>query len=270
MNRFRWKRTSTSRSKSVEDDEPIGEVERENATSAADDSEGGRRRRRRRKRRGGERSPAENAAPSDAPQPTDDGLAVVAEIGGDLSTPVASEPNGERNGWRAEGGERGRRSRRSRGRHRYPRVENGAEEGAPGETAFGEPAEASHDATTFQDATSQGNHGSGNDAQTESSPFAGEAAALEQAPMRERPVEAHAVAPVEQAPASPDDSSRRPRRPRRTARAGPVELSASEKTEPRIAAHVEPAPETAPAADEPARPRRSGWWQRARATLVGD
>jgi ribonuclease E len=26
----------------------------------------------------------------------------------------------------------------------------------------------------------------------------------------------------------------------------------------------------APAADEPARPRRSGWWQRARASIVGE
>ena len=37
---------------------------------------------------------------------------------------------------------------------------------------------------------------------------------------------------------------------------------------------AEPAPEPvaveeAPAADEPPRPRRSGWWQRARATVIG-
>jgi ribonuclease E len=29
------------------------------------------------------------------------------------------------------------------------------------------------------------------------------------------------------------------------------------------------APASAPAADEPPRPRRSGWWQRARATVIG-
>jgi len=34
------------------------------------------------------------------------------------------------------------------------------------------------------------------------------------------------------------------------------------------AAH-EAAPASAPAADEPPRPRRSGWWQRARATVIG-
>jgi ribonuclease E len=33
-------------------------------------------------------------------------------------------------------------------------------------------------------------------------------------------------------------------------------------------AHVEPEPE--PAADEPPRPRRTGWWQRAKSTLVGE
>ena len=55
-----------------------------------DESDGGRRRRRRRRRRGGERPFGENVA-QDAPQPTDDGLAVVAEIGGDLQAPSGEQ-----------------------------------------------------------------------------------------------------------------------------------------------------------------------------------
>jgi ribonuclease E len=34
-------------------------------------------------------------------------------------------------------------------------------------------------------------------------------------------------------------------------------------------AETEAAPEVAPASAEPPRPRRSGWWQRARATVIG-
>src|SRR5271165_4552776 len=54
----------------------------------AEEGEVARRRRRRRRRRGGERPFGDNP-PQDAPQPTDDGLAVVAEIGGDLQAPSA-------------------------------------------------------------------------------------------------------------------------------------------------------------------------------------
>ena len=120
-----------------EDDEPIGEAEREAALSGPDDGENGRgRRRRRRRRRGGERGPAEGVAPSDAPQPTDDGLAVVAEIGGDLAQPVQEQ--GAESGWRGEGERGGRRSRRSRGRHRYPRIDAAAETKSSGDLPFGE------------------------------------------------------------------------------------------------------------------------------------
>ena len=72
-----------------------------------DESDVGRRRRRRRRRRGGERSFGENL-PQDAPQPTDDGLAVVAEIGGDLQA-----PSGEVNAFDRRGPRSGRRPRSS-------------------------------------------------------------------------------------------------------------------------------------------------------------
>ena len=88
----------------------------------AEEGEVGRRRRRRRRRRGGERPFGENP-PQDAPQPTDDGLAVVAEIGGDLQAPSGDADALDRRGPRGEE-ERHRRSRRSRGgRNRFsPRV----------------------------------------------------------------------------------------------------------------------------------------------------
>ena len=78
-----------------------------------DEGEVGRRRRRRRRRRGGER-PFGESVPQDAPQPTDDGLAVVAEIGGDLQAPSGEVNAFDRRGPRSEEG-RDRRSRRSRG-----------------------------------------------------------------------------------------------------------------------------------------------------------
>ena len=104
-------------------------AEREGAGSM-DESEAGRRRRRRRRRRGGERTFGESIAP-DAPQPTDDGLAVVAEIGGDLQAPVGEAEAFIRRDPRGEA-DRGRRSRRSRGgRNRFS--------SRPSEGAFGEP-----------------------------------------------------------------------------------------------------------------------------------
>ena len=97
-----------------------------------DESEVGRRRRRRRRRRG-ERSFGDTLLP-DAPQPADDGLAVVAEIGGDL---VASGGDADVSGQRdlRSGEERHRRSRGSRGgRSRFRRAEgeSAPETSAPG------------------------------------------------------------------------------------------------------------------------------------------
>ena len=76
----------------VEEEAQVEEDERAHSRDAVgqtEEGEGGRRRRRRRRRRGGDRPLAESIAP-DAPQPTDDGLAVVAEIGGDLEAPIGS------------------------------------------------------------------------------------------------------------------------------------------------------------------------------------
>src|SRR5208337_1242898 len=118
----------------AEDDERADNRE---AIGPNEEGEGGRRRRRRRRRRGGDRSFGESIAP-DAPQPTDDGLAVVAEIGGDLSAPISDVDSFDRKGARSEGERGGRRSRRSRGgRSRFsPRAndESLGEAAASGQT----------------------------------------------------------------------------------------------------------------------------------------
>ena len=96
-------------------------AERSEGEASGDEAERNRRRRRRRRRRGGERPPGEGIS-ADAPQPTDDGLAVVAEIGGDFSTPAPSargdeegvDENGRPNGARRRRSRRGRRGERDR------------------------------------------------------------------------------------------------------------------------------------------------------------
>ena len=97
-----------------------------------EESEGGRRRRRRRRRRG-ERPSGDNPS-QEGPQPTDDGLAVVAEIGGDLVASNGDADAFDRRGLQ-NGGERHRRSRGSRGgRNRSRRADEEAtvETSAPG------------------------------------------------------------------------------------------------------------------------------------------
>ncbi len=81
------------------------------AAGPAEEGEASRRRRRRRRRRGGERSFGESISP-DAPQPTDDGLAAVVELGGNMEPSAQTANSVERRGSRGEGGRTGRRLRR--------------------------------------------------------------------------------------------------------------------------------------------------------------
>jgi len=220
----------------AEDELEAAEVAREGGEAAEGEGEQGRRRRRRRRRRGAERAPGEGVG-ADAPQPTDAGLAAVAEIGGDFA--AASPPRGEGETVEEEEGRapgaRRRRSRRGRRgeRDRFapPSAESGALEAAePGEPgSFGE----------------------------------------ELAPLLAAEPEAEPLFAVEPEAPTPA-TSREPEQP-----------SAWESAAPSIAAEpalqpAEAAPEAAPAeaaptaAEDASRPRRSGWWQRARATLVGE
>jgi ribonuclease E len=219
---------------SVEDDEEPARLSEHGGDPSVDEGEVGRRRRRRR-RRGGERSFGDNLSP-DAPQPTDDGLAVVAEIGGDL---VASSGDADALGQRGlrSGEERHRRSRGSRGgRNRFRRPDG---EAAPETSGLGfdsppslarEEAFAASEADYFP------------------SPSLGGAVADEEAPLGPLPV-AEAEVEIEE-------------------RATSAELTVASfaMAEADVAADTS-AP--APSEPEPPRPRRSGWWQRARASVIG-
>jgi ribonuclease E len=216
--------------------------------ASSDEGEIGRRRRRRRRRRGGDRPFGESIAP-DAPQPTDDGLAVVAEIGGDLQAPVGDADAFGRREPRSEG-DRGRRSRRSRGgRNRFSPRPN---DGTLGETHPG----GEGDAVEMEPAADP--------LVSESHRDAAQASAAEPALETWRAGEG-AIVETERS-AAPEHSSIEP------------EAVAERPADPaQVASETQPAPlapepvhEQAPAPDEAPRPRRSGWWQRARASIVGE
>jgi ribonuclease E len=231
----------------AEDEMEGAEAARGDGDADAGGAEGeqGRRRRRRRRRRGGERAPGESFA-ADAPQPTDDGLAVVAEIGGDFVAPApprAENENDEEEG-RASGapGARRRRSRRGRRgeRDRFGQPTSG---GVPETPETTEPS-------LFDDAMAPLS--------------AAEPGELVAAARTDPPTfdEAETAAPALTAPDQPSA-----REPEAASAAAPLaEPAPAETHEPPATTAAEPAA----AADEPPRPRRSGWWQRARASLVGE
>jgi len=217
-----------------------------------DESDVGRRRRRRRRRRGGERSFGESL-PQDAPQPTDDGLAVVAEIGGDLQPPSGEVNAFDRRGPRTEE-DRDRRSRRSRGQRNRPSQRPDGEtmretrapsfdappslaleeEFAASEADYSQAPPPPSDAASAREATAKPARTSAHEAGTEPAPVAA---------AQEHDVEE----PVTGAAPTLGSSA-------------PAEVNTI----------AEPAPPPAPAKDEPPRPRRNGWWQRARASVIGE
>jgi ribonuclease E len=248
-----------------EDSEPLGE-EGDVAESGQRGREGAgsmeegevvRRRRRRRRRRGGERSFGESIAP-DGPQPTDDGLAVVAEIGGDLESAIESVDSVDRRGSRSEGGRNGRRSRRSRG----PRTQSPAHVEGIHETNVSEPLEAVEP-----------------DLDLKSSSVSELVSTAESSDEREER-RAAAQPPTMEGPEVPQVWHQESKSPPTTAATEPSETvqetpvpsaSPSESpTSPAAQTLVQPGPGPAPAAEEAPRPRRSGWWQRARASIAGD
>jgi ribonuclease E len=207
----------------------------------AEDGEVGRHRRRRRRRRGGERPFGDNP-PQDAPQPTDDGLAVVAEIGGDLQAPTGDADAFDRRGPRGEE-ERHRRSRRSRGgRNRFsPRSED---------DGMDEAHEASETETSATSAPAE--------PLVEFEPHSGQMSLL--------PVEP--VSSLETTPAPGVDAPQS--NPEASIAAADAAQSSGATPEPaETAPSPQPPEEAAPAVEEPPRPRRKGWWQRARASVIG-
>jgi ribonuclease E len=219
-----------------------------------DESDVGRRRRRRRRRRGGERSFSENL-PQDAPQPTDDGLAVVAEIGGDLQAPSGEVNAFDTRGPRTEE-DRDRRSRRSRGQRNRPSQrpdgETMRETRAP---SFDAPPSL---ALEEEFAASEADY-------SQAPPPPSDAASAREATAKPARTSAHeaGIEPAPVAAAQEHDVEE----PAPVTGAAPI-LGSSAPAEANTIA--EPAPPPAPAKDEPPRPRRSGWWQRARASVIGE
>ncbi len=223
----------------VEENEELQPLTEHESSPSVEDSEIGRRRRRRRRRRG-ERSIGDNL-PQDALQPNDDGLAVVAEIGGDLIAQSGDVDAFARRGPRS-GQERHRRSRGSRGERNRLRQIDG--EGMP-ETpvpGFNSPPSL---ALEREFAASEGDYSLSSpprDAVSEKETMAEPAqiAAAQEVDVEARRSSAPSTEPM-------------------------TEFSAPAQAD----AAPEAGPASAPAADEPPRPRRSGWWQRARATVIG-
>ncbi len=226
---------------SGQENEEVGRLSDRGSSPSLEDGEFGRRRRRRRRRRG-ERSFGDNL-PQDAPQPTDDGLAVVAEIGGDLVAPSGEVDAFARRGPRG-GEERHRRSRGSRGeqsRLRRADAERMPEAGVPGFDS--PPSLALEEEFTASEA--------------DYSPAPPPSDTVSQ-------IEATIAEPARVAQAREVDVEGRA--PGAT-RAEPTLEAASEPA--RADAAAEGAPMSASAAAEVPRPRRNGWWQRARATVIG-
>jgi ribonuclease E len=219
--------------------------------NVGEEGEPGRRRRRRRRRRG-ERGPAEGFN-QDAPQPTDSGLAVMAEFDGDLSPPLpipgesAEDPESLGDGRSREASSRQRRARGSRrgDRGRQPRLADAL--GAEGEE---QPQSESSDFPTFSDTGAE--------------------------PAENIEPAAHGETAQDFIAAERDDHASSMDG---SVADGPTFHQAENgQTHGREEAPPAPAEEaqsglgaTAQAeVDDPSRPKRSGWWRRARATFVGE
>jgi ribonuclease E len=197
-----------------------------------EESEVGRRRRRRRRRRG-ERPFGDNPS-REAPQPTDEGLAVVAEIGGDL---VVSGGDADASDRRGERHRRSRGSRGGRNRFRRPDGEAAVETSAPG---FDSPPPM----VLEQE-------------------FAGSEADYSATPTSGGPISHKETTTV----LSPVSEAEEHEIEEQVTRAASAEPAAA----PFATALADGADEAlqAPSVTEPPRPRRSGWWQRARASVIG-
>jgi ribonuclease E len=249
----------------AEDEGEVGEGEGESGEGeiSAEESERRRRRRRRRRRGGAERSPATELVATDAPQPADDGLAVVAEIGGDFSVPTnTGEPE--------EGRANGSRRRRSRRGRRGERLGAPSAEGSTEELNAGDEFEP--EGVAFDPESQPPVEG-----EAESEPPMVQPELPWHLPLAAQP-EPEAVAPEAQAPAIEAVALEAP-----VVEAPLAETSAEAASAPEAAAEVESAAQEAaeaepalaepiepaePIVEGPPRPRRSGWWQRAKATVV--
>jgi ribonuclease E len=227
---------------------------------AGDDAEAQRRRRRRRRGRGRGGDRDGQFLPADAPQPSDDGLAYVAastapELGqGDLNEPPAEAPEGAP----TDRGDhpRERRPRRG-GRGRRPDREGGSDRGR----RFGQPSEPGE----------QFDRGPGYWAYSEGSAEVAEAEGSSPPPELSSEAAAEPAAP----PATNNVEAMAPLVSATTESIGGVQGAAETETPPPRRAPAPP-PEHVLANQkvitqaDPDRPKRGGWWQRAKATLTGE
>jgi ribonuclease E len=264
----------------IEDPEPIGEAEIEaefdeeqtetpeaETGESEEEREEGRRRRRRRRGRGRAFDRESSIDPA-APQPSDEGLSMMAAIGGDLLAPAEAravegegEDQGEERG--REDGRRGRGRWRRRGRGRggelsefsgdwRPSAQDDSENAGEGVTEAGLPegqANVEHQTPAEPQTLPEFQPY----AESQSAPV-GEGAVFVTPPPAEPAEPTDPVEPAE--PSQPQDAPEPPEAPRdHAAEAAP-----------------EPAKPDLPAITEadPAAPKRSGWWSRAKASLGGN
>ncbi|MCW2273442.1 Rne/Rng family ribonuclease [Rhodoblastus acidophilus] len=274
----------------LEDPEPIGEAETEAEfdeeqveTTEAEGAEGedrdeadGRRRRRRRRGRGRGFERESSNIEAGAPQPSDEGLSMMAAIGGDLMAPAEraeSPAEGEDEGARDENGRRGRGRWRRRGRGRGGEFSDFNGDWRP---SAGEAGEASGEGSGEESGEGEGPGEVASEpiaapfeagpveAVVESAPSVESAPHFESAPSFEN---APVVAEAPQAAANDD---------------APAAVVESAPDVPELeAAPVEPAPKADRAPlpvqpelpviteADPSAPKRSGWWSRAKASLTG-
>jgi ribonuclease E len=216
------------------DDESEAGDDAEAAGETETDAESDARRKRRRRRRRGRGAEREGSfAQADAPQPSDDGLAFVAEIGGDLARPAtgSDEDESSEGGEGAGDGRKRRRSRRGGRRNRFMGDQ-------PADETAASPELTAQDEAIVHDVESEHPVESG-----EPTPEidGGWVATLPPAPIE---IPAETLIPPAQ----------------------------DERVEIVVAEPVAPQPEKIdlPDADvDPDRPKRSGWWQRAKTTFGG-
>jgi ribonuclease E len=233
------------------EDQAEARARRPDAGSGASVGEDGEtvRRRRRRRRRRGERGPPEGFHP-DAPQPTDAGLAAIVEIGGDLPSAATapqelaedSEPGeGERPSELSGRHRRGRGPRRGdheRGRGR--RFESARETEGQEPSALG---------ATIPNASSDEGDASG---------AGGGPPEAARSPAHLPPSAVHES--VADGPVFHDPEAPQPREQSDVAANASANGESSSRSDTTAPDEVE----------DSSRPKRSGWWRRARATLVGE
>ncbi|MCW2283143.1 ribonuclease E [Rhodoblastus acidophilus] len=265
----------------LEDPEPIGEAEteaefdEEQVEAAESEAEGDERdeadgRRRRRRRRGRGRSfDRESTIDPSAPQPSDEGLSMMAAIGGDLMAPAEraeSPAEGEEDGAREENGRRGRGRWRRRGRGRSgefsdfsgdwrPSAAEGEASGEGASEGEGQGAEIAVEISAESAAAPASESVAPVEAAVET-PVADSAPKVEsvavEAPQSAANDDAPAAAAPEAAPAEPA-----------TPESAPAEVAVARDPAP-----VQPELPVITEAD-PNAPKRSGWWSRAKASLTG-